>query len=758
MARREIGTRWDRENRNNINENFKELYDVQDRAIEEATKAVIDSAKLIWLEPVNTFSDIATIYPNPEIGHTVFVRDTGKVYRFYNGSWMEIQQIDAGPVNEVDTRLNDKIGILSKRTFVTYEQFGAVLDGVADDTAAIKAAHDFANQYGYPVRQHKGIIRLTGTVDVKTDTDLSGCELIIDDNTPNTILYNVLPDSDYQNITVTQSELTEGAIKIPSLSPYKYSFIKISSDEVFAYRNGDTPYNKLEHVVHITDGAIIGGPLMDDFMTGNLTVQAKPITDKPITFRAPTIRHERTDMSYVPFAIRIKRSNTTLSNVNIKVSNLPTLESTTYKGALIGINDCYNVAIDTVNGENVSAYATYQTQPTYIIAVDNVIKLRMRNINLLRGWGIMATHYVKDVVVEDSYLNRVDNHIGCGDFYIKNTTFYGDWGSYIGWGKGKVTLDNCTNEYVEGFGTANSKSGVLLRTDWGLPFEGELNIINHTIKNHVSGIDKFSLINLYNAYSYNYQRSRTPKLPTIRVNGVTINNKYDAKIVGFFLKLGSAFSNVKLGSVQISNVKVIGESDANYFTAFEHQPEIATFAAGEVFKIKLFNIGEEIPNKYLNGFVGADFSDNVTTFNNTRKKRELIFVYDRYHSNAYEVEITNCKGNVVISAKNKLTAYNSKLSCLDLYSTNALETRIYNCLLFPFTSDTGWSTVLNLNNAEIQNSTVYCVKRDGAYVNLMFENEANAKLLLNNVLKGNNDQTKASKLFKFISTDYIQPN
>lgn len=115
MARREIGTRWDRENRNNINENFKELYNVQNRAIEEATQAVIDSAKLIWLEPVNTFADIATTYPNPEIGHTVFVRDTGKVYRFYDGDWMEIQQIDAGPVNEVDTRLSEEIGILDKQ-------------------------------------------------------------------------------------------------------------------------------------------------------------------------------------------------------------------------------------------------------------------------------------------------------------------------------------------------------------------------------------------------------------------------------------------------------------------------------------------------------------------------------------------------------------------------------------------------------------------------------------------------------------------
>ena len=36
-------------------------------------------------------------------------------------------------------------------TFVTYEQFGAVGDGIADDLAAIVKAHAYANANGLPV-------------------------------------------------------------------------------------------------------------------------------------------------------------------------------------------------------------------------------------------------------------------------------------------------------------------------------------------------------------------------------------------------------------------------------------------------------------------------------------------------------------------------------------------------------------------------------------------------------------------------------
>ena len=68
---------------------------------------------------------------------------------------------------------------------VSYEAFGAVGDGVADDLPAIVEAHAFANARGLPVRSrpdatyHLGRRALTAII--ATDTDWSTSRFIIDD-------------------------------------------------------------------------------------------------------------------------------------------------------------------------------------------------------------------------------------------------------------------------------------------------------------------------------------------------------------------------------------------------------------------------------------------------------------------------------------------------------------------------------------------------------------------------------------------------
>ncbi|MGP9039823.1 hypothetical protein [Cytobacillus kochii] len=106
--------------RNKINHNFEELNNnikktnedfqrAEEIITEKAFDRVVDSAKIEWLPPVNTFNLLNTTYPNATTGKTVMTRDNGKVFRKEGTSWVEIQQIDAGPVNEVDSRLTAQL-------------------------------------------------------------------------------------------------------------------------------------------------------------------------------------------------------------------------------------------------------------------------------------------------------------------------------------------------------------------------------------------------------------------------------------------------------------------------------------------------------------------------------------------------------------------------------------------------------------------------------------------------------------------------
>ena len=69
--------------------------------------------------------------------------------------------------------------------FVNYEQFGAIGDGVADDSEAMRKAHDYANEHGLKVlSKADGKYRvgaLESSIVIKTDTDWNGAEIIFDD-------------------------------------------------------------------------------------------------------------------------------------------------------------------------------------------------------------------------------------------------------------------------------------------------------------------------------------------------------------------------------------------------------------------------------------------------------------------------------------------------------------------------------------------------------------------------------------------------
>ncbi|MBM7600417.1 hypothetical protein JOC34_002808 [Virgibacillus halotolerans] len=158
MERFIVDSLWDRVTRNDINNNFEYLFrgvdDIAGLITERVYSEIVDGAKLEWKEPVNSLDEL----PDESLeGEVRMVRDTGKVYRFNGKGWLEIQEINTGPVNEIDDRLNEKIDtnfkdVTSKLEDLTtnVKSHGAVGDGEVNDTDAVLSADSIGRVLYFP--------------------------------------------------------------------------------------------------------------------------------------------------------------------------------------------------------------------------------------------------------------------------------------------------------------------------------------------------------------------------------------------------------------------------------------------------------------------------------------------------------------------------------------------------------------------------------------------------------------------------------
>lgn len=100
------------ETREKINGNWQKIENDIKNISGDVLAEVIDGAKLTWKEPVDSFADLATTYPDAEEGWTAFVRNSGtngETYRFDGTEWLLIQEFDGTAINEVDNRLTSQL-------------------------------------------------------------------------------------------------------------------------------------------------------------------------------------------------------------------------------------------------------------------------------------------------------------------------------------------------------------------------------------------------------------------------------------------------------------------------------------------------------------------------------------------------------------------------------------------------------------------------------------------------------------------------
>ena len=146
MKLNRTGSNWNRLERNKINENWDIIEgsynDVVGQITDEVVGHLIDSAKLIWKEPVDTVEDLPD---SAEVGETRMVREADPdgisyVYRYDGEKWEKIQAIDVTLVNEVDRRLTRQLA----QSMVNGKDFGLTGDENFNATDTIQQFFDYA--------------------------------------------------------------------------------------------------------------------------------------------------------------------------------------------------------------------------------------------------------------------------------------------------------------------------------------------------------------------------------------------------------------------------------------------------------------------------------------------------------------------------------------------------------------------------------------------------------------------------------------
>lgn len=368
---------------------------------------------------------------------------------------------------------------------VTYEAFGAVGDGKADDLPAIVAAHASANSRGLPVHSRPGATYHLGrralTAVIATNTDWSTSRFIVDDTdveNHRVSLFAVRSLLDPVPMTIAELQRDQRRLDI---SPQRDCWVRVENSRTRVYirrgRNQNNGTFQRDCFILRRDGSIEGD--IDGNYPIVTKVEAQPIDDHPLTLKggvfttiANRMRQDKGN-NYWARNISISRSRTTVVGLVHHITGEGEFGHP-YRGFL-DTNRCADV---TLLDCFVTGHKTYSTigsagEPvsmgTYDLTANDVLNFtlrgcRMDNICDTSRWGVTGTNFCKNILLEDCTLSRMDTHQGVSGTYTIRRCTLGHAGLNA-IGRGVLTIENST---------LNGRALLSLRNDYGSTWEGSV--------------------------------------------------------------------------------------------------------------------------------------------------------------------------------------------------------------------------------------------------------------------------------------------
>ena len=375
--------------------------------------------------------------------------------------------------------------------YVTYEDFGAVGDGKADDLEAIVKAHEYANENGLTVFANETATYYIGgankTAKIMTDTDWSTARFVIDDtNVENrsSWIFNVAPTQGSKNISDKLSPLSIDATSIGATLDEKSLVVLYDSNVKHYIRKGanQNSGSSQTDVILVDENGNIdpATPLIWDFEAVT-SATAYPIDTETLTInggRFTTLANNASsEYNYYTRGIQVRRSNTVIDRLYHDVKNEG--ETGSPYSAFVSLSCCADVTVknSTFTGhkkyKTIGSAGTSVTMGTYDIGGATAVNAKFINCKQTNDitdtdyWGIAGTNYCKNLVYDGCAFSRYDAHQGVLNATIRNSVL-GHHGIKL-IGSGTALIEN-TTVLAEDF--------VDLRSDYGSTWNGDLIIRN----------------------------------------------------------------------------------------------------------------------------------------------------------------------------------------------------------------------------------------------------------------------------------------